>query len=265
MKGGRHCSRTLPLMPTASPRCAAAGTMVMTSTMMTRPGTSAERSARASPRTRTHRQLGRWRAECATAAASSGTSRDTRSTGRIRSRWRRAAAAVGDLENRYHSDAQCRHTRRAESFGLPWILSHSDTRERGHAFTRVHAPPPSPHVHGHRHAARSSAQRISWAYDRSPGYPWPPVRGSRLWHARVVLHPVCTAAGRPAASVLQSSARREPPAHASTAFFEFVAYSSDDSNFARGTNLVIKSVGLASSRTCPISHSPARTRCRKVM
>ena len=78
-----------------------------------------------------------------TAAASSGTSRDTRSTGLIRSRWRRAAAAVGDPENRYHSDAQCRRTRRAESFGLPWILSHSDTRERGHAFTRVHAPPPT--------------------------------------------------------------------------------------------------------------------------
>ena len=143
MKDGRHCSRTLTTMPTASPRCAAAGTMVMTSTMMTRPGTSAERSARASPCTGTHRQLGQWRAECATAAASSGTSRGTRSTGRIRSRWRRAAAAVGDLENRYHSDAQCRHTRRAESFGLPWILSHSDTRERGHAFTRVHAPPPT--------------------------------------------------------------------------------------------------------------------------
>ena len=127
------------------------------------------------------------------------------------------------------------------------------TATRGKEDTRSPGSTLPPHVHGHRHAARSSAQRICWAYDRSPGYPWPPVRGSRLWHARVVLHPVCTAAGRPAASVLQSSARREQPAYASTAFFAFVAYSSDDSNFARGTNFVMKSVGFASSRTCPIS------------
>ena len=110
----------------------------------------------------------------------------------------------------------------------------SDTRERGHAFTRVHAPP---HVRTDTGTPPDCQRQRDWlGLDRSPGYPWPPVRGSRLWHARVVLHPVCTAAGRPAASVLQSSAHSESLAHGSrarTAFFEFVAYSSDDSNFAR--------------------------------
>ena len=49
-----------------------------------------------------------------------------------------------------------------------------------------------------------------------------------------------------------------------TAFFALVAYSCDASNFAFGTNFVMKSVGFDSSRTCPISHSPARTRCTNV-
>ena len=61
-----------------------------------------------------------------------------------------------------------------------------------------------------------------------------------------------------------SQIEQVPYTQARTAFFALVAYSLDASNFADGTNLVMKPEGFSASRTWPISHSPASTRCKKL-